>query len=148
MVGIVSAIPPLCALAAAYLMPCLASHTGHRRLVGGLSLTAAGGAIAVLAFGHPAVGVLALCVAWAGFIGVQPVFWTFPTEELRGTAAAGGLALINSCGAVGGFFAPNVKTWAERAFASAAAGYAVLAFATIVGALLLFRLPSSSRRVT
>jgi MFS family permease len=145
-VGVVSAIPPLCALVAAYLIPRLASRTGCRRLVGGLALAAAGCGIAASALGNPVVALAALCVAWAGFIGVQPVFWTFPTDELSGAAAAGGLALINSCGAVGGFFAPNLKTAAERALASSTAGYAVLAFTTLLGAALILLLPRRARQ--
>lgn len=140
-VGLVSAVPPLCALLGAYFVPRWAGAGDRRRWVGGGSLAIAGGAIALSAGSGPAVALLALCLAWAGFIGVQPVFWTFPTEEWRGAAAAGGIALVNSCGAVGGFFAPNLKTWAEQAMVSATAGYGLLAGTTVLGALLLWRLP-------
>jgi len=76
----------------------------------------------------------------AGFIAVQPIFWTFPTAFLGGAAAAGGIALINSLGALGGFVAPNVKTWAERVFASPSAGLNLLAATTVIGALLFLAL--------
>jgi sugar phosphate permease len=135
-VGLVSAVPPLCALLGAYFVPRMAGSGDRRRWVGGCSLALAGGAIALSAGSGPGVALPALCIAWAGFIGVQPVFWTFPTHELRGAAAAGGIALINSCGAVGGFFAPNLKTWAERALESATAGYMLLAGTTVLGAVL------------
>jgi len=49
------------------------------------------------------------CFAAAGFIAVQPLFWTFPTNYLGGVAAAGGIALINAIGALGGFITPSVK---------------------------------------
>ena len=136
-VGLVTAIPWLCALAAAYLIPRYSDRTGERRVTAALTLAAAGIGIAVsAAAGSPFIALLALCVAAAGFIAVQPLFWTFPTGYLAGTAAAGGIALVNSLGALGGFVAPNVKTWAEGYFASGAAGLYVLAGTTLVGALL------------
>jgi nitrate/nitrite transporter NarK len=64
------------------------------------------------------------------------LFWTFPTAYLGGAAAAGGIALINSIGSLGGFFAPNVKTWAEKAFESPNAGLYLLAGTTLIGAAL------------
>lgn len=45
------------------------------------------------------------------FIGYFPVFWTFPTAFLTGTAAAGGIALINSFGNLAGYFGPQVVVW-------------------------------------
>jgi MFS transporter, ACS family, tartrate transporter len=35
-----------------------------------------------------------------------PTFWSLPTAMLSGTAAAGGIALINALGNLGGFFGP------------------------------------------
>lgn len=140
-VGLVTAIPWICALAAAYVIPRYSDRTGERRVLAALTLSAAGAGIAVsAAAGSPFVALLALCVAAAGFIAVQPLFWTFPTGYLGGVAAAGGIALVNSLGALGGFVAPNVKTWAEGFFASAAAGLYLLAGTTLLGALLILGL--------
>lgn len=83
---------------------------------------------------------LLLGAAEAGFIAVQPLFWTFPTSALAGTAAAGGIALVNALGALGGFVAPNVRAWAEATFASASAGLYLLAAATLVGAVAILGL--------
>jgi sugar phosphate permease len=140
-VGFVSAIPWVCALAAAYFIPRLSDATGERRMIGSATLAVAGlGIGASVATGSPLLSMIALCFAAAGFIAVQPIFWTFPTSYLGGVAAAGGIALINSLGALGGFVAPNVKTWAETAFASQAAGLYLLAGTTLIGALLIFQL--------
>jgi nitrate/nitrite transporter NarK len=35
-------------------------------------------------------------------------FWALGTAALRGTAAAGGIALINSVGNLGGYFGPKI----------------------------------------
>jgi nitrate/nitrite transporter NarK len=73
---------------------------------------------------------------------VQPVFWTFPSSYLAGSAAAAGIALINSFGALGGFIAPVLKNWAEGAFHSPAAGLYVLAGTTVIAALLVLGIRS------
>ncbi len=55
--------------------------------------------------------------AWprCGIYAALAVFWTLPTAILRGTAAAGGLALLNSFSNLGGFFGPDLMGWAEAA---------------------------------
>jgi hypothetical protein len=82
------------------------------------------------------LGVAAFCVAAVGFVSVQPLFWTLPSNYLAGIAAAGGIAMINSIGNLGGFVAPNLKAAAER-WAGPSAGMLVLAAVAVVGALLL-----------
>jgi hypothetical protein len=83
------------------------------------------------------IALVALCFAAAGFIAVQPVFWTIPAGLLSGVAAASGIALINSLGSLGGFVAPNVKNWADASFGSGSAGLYLLAGTTLLGALLI-----------
>jgi hypothetical protein len=39
------------------------------------------------------------------------VFWTLPTAFLTGTAAAAGIALVNSFGNLAGYFGPQVVAW-------------------------------------
>ena len=137
-VGLVTAIPWLCALAAAYWIPRFSDRTGERRLVAAATLAMAGIGIGLsAAVSTPIIGMIALCLAAAGFIAVQPLFWTFPTSYLAGAAAAGGIGLINALGNLGGFVAPNVRTWAESAFHSNSAGLFILAGTTLIGALLI-----------
>jgi MFS transporter, ACS family, tartrate transporter len=49
-----------------------------------------------------------LCLAAMGVYGTLPIFWTFPTAFLASTAAAAGIALINSVGNLGGYFGPEI----------------------------------------
>ncbi|MFJ3468783.1 MFS transporter [Pseudomonas sp. NPDC090201] len=138
MVGLVSALPWLCALLAAWKVPAIADRTGQRRTVAALTLVISGlGIAASVSFASPLIGILALCFAASGFIAVQPVFWTFPGSFLAGSAAAGAIALINSFGALGGFIAPILKNWAEGAFQSPAAGLYLLAVTTLISAALV-----------
>jgi MFS family permease len=143
-VGLVTAIPWICAIAATFLLPRLADRTGRHRAIAAATLAVSGIGIAVSAGAGPVVAMVALCFAAAGFIAVQPLFWTFPTAYLGGVAAAGGIALINALGALGGFFAPNVKAWADASFGTPVAGLYVLAGTTLVGALLIFLLQRSA----
>jgi sugar phosphate permease len=138
LVGVVSAVPWLCALLAAWKIPGIADRTGQRRTVAALTLVVSGlGIAASVTFSSPLLGILALCFAASGFISVQPVFWTFPGSFLAGSAAAGAIALINSFGALGGFIAPVLKNWAESAFHSPAAGLYLLAVTTLIAAALV-----------
>jgi ACS family tartrate transporter-like MFS transporter len=48
-----------------------------------------------------------LIIAFAGLKSTLGPFWALTTGFLSGTAAAGGIALINSVGNLGGFFGPT-----------------------------------------
>jgi nitrate/nitrite transporter NarK len=72
--------------------------------------------------------------------GSFPVFWTLPTTFLAGTAAAAGLALINSLGNLAGYFGPQVVEWltagsGDYSRALFALGMSMLAPAVVVVAL-------------
>ena len=139
-VGLVSAIPWAFALVAAFALPRLADQQGSHRPLAAASLVVSGLGIALSAGSGPGLALLALCFAAAGFIAVQPLFWTFPTNYLGGVAAAGGIALINALGALGGFVAPNVKALADASFGSSQAGLYALACTTLIGAALILGL--------
>jgi MFS family permease len=147
-VGMVSAIPWICALAAAWWIPRAADARSNHRQLAVLTLFIAGCASLAFPSAGPRAGLIALSIAASGYIAVQPLFWTFPTNYLAGRAAAGGLAMINALGAVGGFLAPNLKVWADDHYASQSAGLYVLAALTFVnvGMIALFRVRDPIRR--
>src|SRR5690242_1554285 len=102
---LLSALPYL---AAAIAMVAIARHSDRagerRRHVAVPAFTAAAGLmLGALVQGHPVPAFLALCVAAAGIWGTLGPFWSLPTTFLSGVAGAGGIALINSVGNVGGF---------------------------------------------
>lgn len=137
-VGLVTAIPWACALAASYFLPRLAERLGRRRQIGAMTMMACaiGMALSVLLAPTPLLALAALCIAVAGFIAVQPLFWTFPTAYLGGAAAASGLALVNTLGASAGFFSPMFRLWAENTFGAGAGLYA-LSLTTLFGAAMI-----------
>jgi MFS transporter, ACS family, tartrate transporter len=56
----------------------------------------------------PLAKVAFLCVASVGIFAMLPMFWTLPTAFLTGTAAAGGIALINAIGNLSGYVGPQI----------------------------------------
>jgi ACS family tartrate transporter-like MFS transporter len=81
---------------------------------------------AVLLVNHAAI-ITALCVACCGIYAALAVFWTLPASMLRGTAAAAGLALLNSFSNLGGFFGPYLMGWARQTTGNFTLGMLLLA---------------------
>jgi nitrate/nitrite transporter NarK len=77
------------------------------RLAGAFLLCAAGLAVCVLIGGnHPVLLMVVLIFAAMGVQSTNPVSWALPSAFLTGTAAAGGIAMINAVGNLGGWFGP------------------------------------------
>jgi MFS family permease len=88
-VGLLTAIPWICAMIAVVVLARIADRTGRRRWVAASALAGAGlGILLATLTASPVFGLVALSLAAAGFISVQPVFWTLPTGFLVGGAAA------------------------------------------------------------
>jgi sugar phosphate permease len=112
-------------------------HTALPALVG-----AAGWLLLALGPRTPAFVVAMLALAAAGSFGAMPTFWTMPAAFLTGSAAAGGIAVISTLGAVGGFVSPTVIGWIVSETGTIALGQAYLAALLTLSALvILFVLP-------
>lgn len=146
-VGIVSAIPWICTLAAVYFLPLAADRWHAHRQLGALALLIAGCAGIAFPGLKPLPGLIMLSLGVSGFIAVQPIFWTFPTSYLADWAAAGGIALIGA-GNLGGFIAPNIKVWADDLFHSSRAGLYLLAAITLLNAALILLTRPVSEKTT
>ena len=82
-----------------------------------------------------------------GIWGTLGPFWAIPTALLRGTAAAGGIALVNSIGNVGGFVGPYLMGWIRvKAGGSFNAGLLTLAAILVLGAVIVLRLEQPEER--
>jgi sugar phosphate permease len=134
-VGFVTALPWICALIAVTIIPPWCDRKGNARGIGALTMAVSAVALAASALApSPLLALIALCVAAAGLIVTPALFWTMPTALLGGAAAAGGIALINSIGNLGGFAAPNLRAGLDSSFHSTSAGLIGLAVGTIIGA--------------
>lgn len=105
--GLVNAIPPVFAVAAMYLWSRHSDRTGERTWHVTLACVAAGVGLFFAGFAASLVAVMvALVVVNAGVSAAKPPLWSMPTLFLSGSAAATGIATINSIGNLGGFVGP------------------------------------------
>ena len=131
-IGLLTALPHLCAVVAMSLVGISSDRSGERRfhLAGAALVGAAGWALAAVA-PTPALALVGLCLAQAGMMSMLPVFWTIPGTFLSGAAAAGGIALINSVANIGGFFGATIfGTFGIGTVAALLVGGALLAALT------------------
>ena len=88
---------------------------------------------------------LLLAAGSVSIFGVQTVFWTLPAKYLEGAAAAAGIAVISSLGALGGAVSPSLVGMMKVHTGSIYAGLAVIAAALIVGMVtLLLGVPAAA----
>ncbi len=137
-VGLLTAIPWLCAVIVMYFAIRYADRTNcHQQFAIGMLIMMVLGITTLIFSTNLILALIASCFAVSGFVAVQPLFWTLPTRYLGGIPSAGGIALINALGNLGGFLAPNLKTAVEILLESQRAGLLALAIAGVIGVLLL-----------
>jgi nitrate/nitrite transporter NarK len=89
---------------------------------------------------------VALGVMGAGVVASIPAFWALPPKLLTGAGAAGGIALINTIGQLGGIVSPvMVGRVRDLTGSTTPALYAIGAMSLISALLLLFGLPAVLR---
>ena len=137
-IGLVSALPYLCAFVAMIYWGYHSDLHGERTWhVAGAALLAAAGlaACVLIGIGHPAVTMIALCLALMGQQSLVPTFWSLPSAMLTGVALAGGLAMINAIGNLGGWLGPSVYGLVKDATGSADIGLLCLAIGPLITAV-------------
>jgi ACS family tartrate transporter-like MFS transporter len=143
-VGFISAIPYAAAAFTMFLWSRHSDRTGERSWH--IALPAFVGAVGLAAsayFGNsPALALAALSLSAIGVYAALPVFWTLPTSLLAGSAAAAGIALVNSIGNTGGFFGPMLVGYVTDATGGyGAALWTLAALVTFAGVLVLALAP-------
>ncbi len=130
-VGWVSMIPYVCGAIAMVIWGWVSDRMGERRwnLFWGCVAATVGLVIAGSCVGT-AWAVVGMSIAAIGFYGSKGPFWSMPSMFLTGSAAAAGIAWINSLGNLGGFFGPSIVGWVKTSTGSFAGGlYSLAAFA-------------------
>ena len=135
-IGLLSAVPNLCAVAGMILNGWHSDRTGERRWhVAVPAFLAAAGWVLFTMTDSRAGALLGLALAQAGVLSTLPVFWSLPTSFLSGAAAAGGIAWINSLGNLGGFTGPYLIGLSESRTGSFTLGLLAVAAMLLAGGL-------------
>jgi D-galactonate transporter len=138
-IGLLSAIPYCVAAVAMVLAARHSDRTGERRWHTAIAaLAGAAGLVAATIYSdNTVIALAALSVATAGILSTFPIFWSLPTAMLGGTAAAAGIAMINSIGNLAGFVSPYLVGAIRDATHSTASGIYLLAASLLAGAVLV-----------
>ncbi len=146
-VGLLNAVPPTVAVVAMILWARHSDKTNERRwhvviacLAAAAGLVLAGAASSVIAV------VTALSLVNIGISAAKPPLWAMPTMFLSGSAAATGIAMINSIGNLGGFAGPWVIGWLKDRTGSFAGGLAFVAALLVLSAVVTLFVARSERR--
>ncbi|WP_332395226.1 MFS transporter [Ralstonia sp. 1B3] len=143
MVGVLSAIPYVCAAITMVLIGRSADARRERRwhLVVPALMGAVGFAVVATAGNNVALSIVFLSLAAAGVLTCAPLFWSLPTAFLQGTAAAAGIAAINSVGNLAGFVSPYMIGALKDMTGSTSAGMYALAGVLVLGCIAVLRTP-------
>lgn len=139
MIGLVSAIPFVLGTIAMVWAGSNSDRTGERRMHCAIASVLASAGLGMTGFllHSPVLALVALSVAAIGILAAFPVFWAIPAAFLTGTAAAGGIAVINSVGNLAGFASPYLMGWLRESTGNLAAGLYVVAAIQLMAAVLL-----------
>jgi MFS transporter, ACS family, tartrate transporter len=149
LVGLINGLPYLVAGIAMYLMGRHSDKTGERR--GHMAAGAVGatvGFVVAATAQNAFLAIAGLCLAFAGSKASLPPFWALSTQFLKGTAAAGGIALINSVGNLGGFFGPPLVGVIKDKTGSNFGGLVLLGACYVGVAILAFAVPDKRKNST
>ena len=136
-VGVMSAAPNLVAAIAMVLIAAHSDRTGERCMhMAGCGLAGALGFVGAAYLGSPLLSLVALSIAAAGINGRYGPFWALPSMFLDAEAAAGGIAFINSFGAVAGFVAPYTIGVVRDLTGSFRGGLLFLAFLMLASSVM------------
>lgn len=144
-IGLLTAIPYLSAVVAMLWNASHSRKTGERRLhaaipafIGGVGLI-----LSALFANNVPVSIVFLTISTCAILGLMPIYWTFPGQILSGTAAAAGIALINSVGNLSGFTGSMITSIAKDLTGNINNGTYALGACLLVSCVLILSIPKS-----
>ena len=142
-VGLVSTFPYVAATLFMVAVGIRSDRLSERRFHLALPVLLAGASLVASSIcGNPALGMILLCLIAAGIWGSLGPFWALSTSLLSGRGAAGGIALINSIGNLGGFAGPLVMGWVKDFTGSYSLGFLSLGVVLMSGSFFAAMLRS------
>jgi ACS family tartrate transporter-like MFS transporter len=144
------AIPPLCGVLTMFFWGRHSDRTREREwhVLGAMCIGALGFALAAAtAYSgfagnftpavNQAMATLGFVLVAVGVFCAMPTFWPLPSVRLSGTAAAGGIAVVNSIGNLGGFVGPYIIGYLKDLHYGYTGGLLTSALFMALGAVLV-----------
>jgi ACS family tartrate transporter-like MFS transporter len=145
-IGLINAIPYVFGACAMIVWGRHSDHTGERTGHTAIAYSlAAIGLTACALMTDPFMTMAMLVLASIGQSSTGPCFWSLPTAMLSGTAAAGGIALINALGNLGGFFGPYIFGLVRDASGNFTLGLIAIAIGPAMSAIVVLCLGHDRR---
>jgi ACS family tartrate transporter-like MFS transporter len=94
----------------------------------------------------PWVSLLGMVISTAAFLSAVPVYYTLPASFLVGAASAGGMAVCNAVGNIGGFFGPWILGYVRQRSGASAALY-LCAFVVLIAPTLVAYLRFTNKQM-
>ncbi|PLT30046.1 MFS transporter [Peribacillus deserti] len=138
-VGLITMIPYIAGAVAVVLWGRHSDKTGERKLH--IALPPLVGAVGLIGSGmasDPVTSLIFLTIGTVGIYSFLGPFWSLPALFLTESAAAVGIAFINSVGNLGGFLGPYTLGYLVDATGKMQAGLFFLAALLIISSLLVF----------
>jgi MFS family permease len=148
-IGLLTAVPYVCGAISMVVIGRLSDASGERRkYVAGLLILASLGFFSAGIFDkHTGLLIVSLGVLGAGVVASIPAFWALPPKLVTGAGAAGGIALINTLGQLGGIVSPVMVGRVRDLTGSTTPALYVIGGATLLCALIvMFGLPQQLRQ--
>ena len=147
-VGVVAAIPPICAFC---LMPFWAASSDRRgertwHLVGAMAVACVGWLLVILVK-MPEIRLFGLVCTTTGAFCAMSIFWTLPQALLSEAARPAGIGLISTVGLLGSAVSPAVIGFLRDLTGAFSAGLYYVAILLVVSSLLVLTVVYSRRPV-
>ncbi|MGE8369258.1 MFS transporter [Cupriavidus sp.] len=139
-IGALNSVPWVAAALGAAILPRLATTPQRCRRMLFIGLLTMSAGLVVAAMSNSFIGLIGFSLTAFMLFVVQSVLFIFPSSRLSGTALAGGLAFVTTCGLFGGFFGPSMMGLIEQATGSTHNGLLLIAGLLVVAALISTRL--------
>jgi MFS family permease len=138
-IGLLTAVPYICGAIAMVLVGRLSDASGERRkfVIGLMLLASVGFSTAGMFDKQTFLLIIALGIMGAGVVAAIPAFWALPPKLLTGAGAAGGIALINTLGQLGGVVSPVMVGRIKDLTGSTTLALYVIGGMTLLCALIL-----------
>ncbi len=140
--GCITAVPYVAGMVGMLLWSRSSDHFRERKGHAVAALIVASASIGAAAWAQGPIGkMVAFSIAGVGTFASLPIIWTLPSSLLTGTAAAGGIAIINSVGNLSGFAGTYAMGWFKDKTGNYTDGLLIIAALGCLSALIVAFMP-------